>query len=316
MRDYIKPWVIRSQASARNQAASHVRLYSGTFAFEVHFLPTLPVEIERISALAFSDGRLFLAVEGGTYPLASCRPDGSDFHFFGPDSSILCPYGLSAQEDGTLLIADALGHAVYRLDSAGRILRIWGSPGHGSDTGVPPETVLDDMAYVRIHKRGEPFCGPTKAIFSGGRLYVSDGLGNCAIHIFRDNGDHVLSFGAPGQDPGCFYVPHSVAVDRYGRIWVADRDNDRVQVFTSTGEPSFVMPDLLYPCDIAMTKDYAFVAEADGRISVFNMEAQLAAQFGYLASGLRAKSITADAKGNLYLALMGFHHVVRLERLS
>ena len=77
---------------------------------------------------------------------------------------------------------------------------------------------------------------PTDVAFlSDGSFVVSDGYGNSRVVKFSADGRHVASWGRPGTGPVEFHTPHSVAVDDDDRIYVADRENDRVQVLDADG---------------------------------------------------------------------------------
>jgi hypothetical protein len=83
---------------------------------------------------------------------------------------------------------------------------------------------------------GEPFhrCTHT-ALSPQGDLYVSDGYGNARIHKYTPEGKLLMSWGEPGTDPGQFNIPHNICCDRDGWVYVADRENHRVQVFDGNG---------------------------------------------------------------------------------
>ena len=65
---------------------------------------------------------------------------------------------------------------------------------------------------------------------------IMDGYGNSRVHRFTPNGDHVMSWGEPGTDPGQFSLPHNLIVLNDGRVVICDRENFRIQVFTENGE--------------------------------------------------------------------------------
>src|SRR5262249_57949664 len=82
-----------------------------------------------------------------------------------------------------------------------------------------------------------PFNYPTNlALSPAGEMYVTDGYGNARVHKFAPDGRLLLSWGEPGAGPGQFHLPHGVAVDAEGTVYVADRENSRVQLFTPGGE--------------------------------------------------------------------------------
>jgi 6-bladed beta-propeller protein len=93
------------------------------------------------------------------------------------------------------------------------------------------------------------------AITPAGDVYVSDGYGNARVVHFDKNGKFVKAWGKPGTKPGEFSIPHSIAVDSKGRLYVADRNNVRIQVFDADGKFLEEWRDLLVPWGLAMTKD-------------------------------------------------------------
>src|SRR5439155_15039166 len=94
-----------------------------------------------------------------------------------------------------------------------------------------------DGTLESIIRGGPPFNRPTNlAVAPSGDVYVSDGYGNCRVHRYAADGKLIGSWGEPGSGPGQFILPHSVWVAADGRVLVADRENDRIQVFSPSGE--------------------------------------------------------------------------------
>ena len=84
---------------------------------------------------------------------------------------------------------------------------------------------------------GAHFNKPTDVAFAAdGSIYVSDGYGNNRIAKFSADGKFLLDWGRKGQGPGEFDLPHNVAVDAQGLVYVADRSNSRIQVFDANGK--------------------------------------------------------------------------------
>src|SRR5207247_1407685 len=78
---------------------------------------------------------------------------------------------------------------------------------------------------------------PTDVAFAAdSSIYVSDGYGNNRIAKFSADGKFLLDWGRKGQGPGEFDLPHNVAVDAQGLVYVADRSNSRIQVFDANGK--------------------------------------------------------------------------------
>jgi sugar lactone lactonase YvrE len=83
---------------------------------------------------------------------------------------------------------------------------------------------------------GKPFCRCThSALAPNGDIYVSDGYGNAAVHKFSPDGKLLKSWGTPATGPGEFNLPHNICCDAGGWVYVADRENDRVQIFDENG---------------------------------------------------------------------------------
>src|SRR5439155_1369245 len=88
-----------------------------------------------------------------------------------------------------------------------------------------------------IRQSGPPFHRPTNvALAADGSLYVTDGYGNARVHKFAPDGRLLFSWGEAGSGPGQFNLPHGIAVDREGLVYVADRENSRIQVFDGRGK--------------------------------------------------------------------------------
>lgn len=128
------------------------------------------------------------------------------------------PHGLRVDKDDNVWAVDNKNHQVYKFTRDGKLLQIWGIKGHSG---------TDDKT----------FNAPTDVAFAAnGDFYVSDGYGNSRVVKFNKEGKYLLSWGKRGSAPGEFHTVHSVAVDSTGRVWVSDRENNRIQVFTPKGE--------------------------------------------------------------------------------
>ena len=108
----------------------------------------------------------------------------------------------------------------------------------------------------------------------------------------------------------------SLAADAESRIWVADVESNRVQVFGPNGDFRAALDGLMSPCDIAIGGGYSYVSEVDGRISVFDMDFRLVSQIGTVGGEFHGHSIAIDGQGNLFLAqAFANYHLSKLERL-
>ena len=96
---------------------------------------------------------------------------------------------------------------------------------------------------------GKPFnrCTHT-ALSPKGEIYVSDGYGNSCVHKYSPDGKHLMCWGTTGTDPGEFNIAHNIVTDDDGWVYVADRENHRVQVFDGNGRYETQWNNMHRPC--------------------------------------------------------------------
>lgn len=102
----------------------------------------------------------------------------------------------------------------------------------------------------------ECFDKPTDmAVLPSGDIFVTDGYGNRRVVHFDANGRYINEWGKEGTQPGQFALPHSIVADSKERLYVADRENARIQVFDTAGKLLAVWEDVVTPWGLYMTKD-------------------------------------------------------------
>ncbi len=257
----------------------------------------------------------------GEHPVMVFDRDGTFLASWG-EGLFARPHGIFIGPDEAVYCTDDLSHSVRKFTPDGRLVLALGTGGRPSDTGAT------GMDYRTVLRAGPPFHYPTNlALSPAGEMYVSDGYGNARVHKFSPDGRLLLSWGEPGGDPGQFRLPHGIAVDRQGTVYVADRENSRVQLFTPGGEYLSEWSDVARPCQVFLDgEEKVYVAElgfhagawpgaeapgADapgGRVSVFDRHGTLLARWG----GGRAPcapgdffaphGICVDARGDVYVA--------------
>jgi sugar lactone lactonase YvrE len=158
---------------------------------------------------------------------------------------------------------------------------------------------------------GEPFNQPTDTcLSSSGELFISDGYVNARVHRYTADGRRILSWGEHGTGPGQLNLSHCVRLDRHDRVWVCDRENHRIQIFTQDGELLKIIPDLRQPDTIFFDPDddVLYIAELGQRVSVMSLDGEILTQWGGRKSEAPGEFVACphgiwrDSRGDLYVS--------------
>lgn len=162
------------------------------------------------------------------------------------------------------------------------------------------------------HRPLEPFNHPTCAAMApDGSIYVSDGYAGSSIHRFAPDGHLVQSWGDFGEGPGQFINPHALWVMRDGRVVVADRENDRLQVFDAGGALLAIWRGFRRPADLwGDEEDLLYVIDAVPSLTLLDGGGTVLGRCRPVLDG--AHGICGDAAGRLYLAEGSPSRVTRL----
>ncbi|TCR66132.1 peptidyl-alpha-hydroxyglycine alpha-amidating lyase family protein [Bosea sp. BK604] len=197
-------------------------LGTGEYRFEaVEDWARLPegIVLGEVAAVAVDDRDRVYAFNRGKHPMVVFDRDGNFLSSWGQEL-FARPHGLHIGPDQSIYCTDDGNHTVCKCSLDGKlVLRI----GH-RDQPAPQMS-------------GKPFnrCTHT-ALSPSGEIYVSDGYGNAMVHKYAPDGRHLMSWGGPGCDKGQFNLPHNIACDADGYVYVADRENHRIQIFDGNGK--------------------------------------------------------------------------------
>jgi len=217
-------------------------------------------------------------------------------------------HGINVGPDGSIWLTDDLHHTIRQFSPDGKLLLTIGDPDKAST----------------LHG-GKPFHRPTHSAISPktGDIYISDGYGNSHVHKFDPKGRHLASWGGPGTDPGQFNIPHNIATDAAGRVYVADRENSRVQIFDAGGQYLGQWNNLHRPCGLFADarNDLFYVGELPthlavnaevpnigARVSILSLKGELIGRVGGRFAGEKPGEFTAphgvavDSHGAFYVA--------------
>ena len=200
-------------------------------------------------------------------------------------------HGIAVGPDDAVYTVDDGDHTVRKFTTDGRQVMMIGTPGKASDTGYDGKTIAS------IQRGGPPFNRPTDvAVAPNGELYVCDGYGNARVHRFTADGTLIQSWGEPGTGPGQFHLPHGIGVSPDGRIFVTDRENDRIQIFAPDGKFLEMWAHVQRPTDVAF--------DSAGRVYVSELwwrAGQSSFTHGKINYDLPGGVRVLDLQGNLLL---------------
>ncbi|MBI1792453.1 MAG: 6-bladed beta-propeller [Acidobacteria bacterium] len=222
-------------------------------------------------------------IHRGDHPVMEFDRDGKFLRAFG-EGLFDRPHAVRIDPEGNIWTVDDTSHVVLKMDPAGRVRRVLGrwraaSDSSSSMTAKPPAGVQRGLRDEDIFK----FNRPTDIAFGpAGDLYVSDGYGNSRVVKFSRDGTFLKEWGRKGNGEGEFNTPHSIAVDKQGRVYVADRENYRIQVFDADGKFLRQWAELGAPWGLYITPDQTLYM-CDGynnRVLKMTLDGKILGAFG------------------------------------
>jgi DNA-binding beta-propeller fold protein YncE len=200
------------------------------------------------------------------------------------------PHGIRFDAKGSMWVTDqGPNNVVVKMDPKGQVTMTLGTRGQGGDG--------PDM-----------FNGPTDVVVAqNGSIYVSDGEFNHRVVKFSPEGKFIRQWGEKGSGPGQFLVPHALAIDSRGRIFVADRDNNRLQIFDQDGKFLEQWTQFGAPSGIYISKsDMLYVLSASGKKGIFIASAGDGSLRDFIETTQNGLHLLAVAgKSNIYAAGLG-----------
>jgi DNA-binding beta-propeller fold protein YncE len=239
------------------------------------------------SASTDADGNVY-AFRRAQPPILKLSAGGEFVQNFG-EAQIAAAHGIRVDSKGFVWVADVRGHVVYKMDKDGKVLLTLGKKGVSGDG---PDT----------------FNGPTDVLVTpAGDVFVTDGQFNSRVVKFTSAGAFVKAFGASGSGPGQFKIPHAIGLDSTGRLFVADRDNNRIQIFDQNGTfldqwTAFGQPSGLY-IDADDRLYVAAIGEKSGLVIGSAKTGKVDQLLPIPSKDLNGPHlVTADRRGTIYVA--------------
>jgi len=249
----------------------------------------------------------------GAHPMMVFDRDGNFLRSWG-EGTYPRAHGVTMGPDETMFCTDDGDHTVRKCTLDGKVLLTLGTSGQPAAfmSGHP----FNRCTHVAIDPRN-------------GDFYVSDGYGNARVHKYTPNGKLLFSWGESGTDPGEFNIVHNIATDKDGWVYIADRENHRVQVFDPNGKFETQWVNMARPCGLYLdqTSGLAYVGELGAaiganaqarkvgpRVSIYNTQGQLQARLGDQSEGEAAGQFIAphgiciDSRGDIYVGEVSWTH--------
>jgi DNA-binding beta-propeller fold protein YncE len=291
------------------------QLGAGAYTYTEQAWPTLPDgwSLYEVADVAVGPGDRVYVFNRGEHPMMVFEADGTFVTSWG-EGVFTRAHGVTLGPDGNLYCADDDGHCIFVCTPEGEVLSTIGAP-------APAQS-------------GLPFNRPTKVAFdpATSEMYVSDGYGNARVHKYTPDGRLLFSWGEYGTDPGQFNLVHSIAVDPAGRVYVADRENHRVQIFDAEGMFLEQWVNMYRPCGLHIKDGLAYVGQLPTHlavnadypnigacISVHDLTGQRLARLGDVRPGegpgqfVAPHGLAVDSKGDLYVGEVSWSAYGRLQ---
>jgi DNA-binding beta-propeller fold protein YncE len=277
---------------------------------------------ERCSAFAppsqFKPGAPFACDGSNLDPILKFDASGKLAKSFGAGLFIL-PHGIHVDRGGNVWVTDGLGgngkgHQVIKFSPDGQVLMRLGKAGTAGSG--PDEFNAPSAVYVAPN----------------GDIFVGDGHGrntNARIVKFSPDGKFIKAWGKKGSAPGEFDIPHALAMDSRGRLFVGDRQNNRIQIFDQDGNFIDQWFQFSRPSGVFIDKhDTIYVADSEsesvsknhdgwkrgiriGRVSDGAVTAFIPDPVEKIKGTSAAEGVAADAMGNIYGAEVGPRRLMR-----
>ena len=259
----------------------------------------------EIAGVAVGSDDLIYVFARGDYHMLVFDKNGNYLHTW-EQGIFKGPHAITPGPDNTFYCTDHFDHTVRWMSSEGQVKMTLGTPDKPS----------------AVHG-GKPFNKPTDVAVdqNTGDIFVSDGYMNSAVHRFSHEGVHILSWGGPGVDPGEFSLPHNIAIDNDGYLYVADRENHRIQVFDQNGSFQHEYTNVHRPCALRIDSNglmyvgelgfqgvvSQLVPNIGPRVSIIDRAGNRLAKVGENGFGTKPGQMIAphgiaiDKEGNIYL---------------
>jgi DNA-binding beta-propeller fold protein YncE len=278
---------------------------SGKYTYEMHTdWAKLPEGQAMPAAAVYGDSkdRVYCFNRNLDHPIQIFDREGNYLNSWGA-GIFAFPHAIIVDKNDDVWVVERNHGQIMKFTNDGKLLQTIGQKGFRSDTGAD-NTDFGSNGWKLVTHGGDPFNMPAGiAVNDAGEIFIADGYANARVHKFAADGTLIKSWGSPGSAPGEFNLPHGCWIDRKGRLFIADRENDRVQVFDQEGAHLATWPSkLIGPAVIYVDEDdIVYVAEHNGGlVSILTLEGEMLTQWGSLTHR-SCHGIWVDSHKDIYV---------------
>lgn len=261
---------------------------------------TLPAgkDMGATASVAFDkDGHLWV-LSRGEQAFFEFNNDGTYIKSFG-DKIFTRSHGLRIDRQGNLWATDVGGHIVVKMTRDGKTLLTIGTKGEAGEWNeATGSRKLNQPNDIAIADNGDVF------VVQG---HTPGPMGDPRVLKFDKDGKFLKSWGGKGSGPGQFQVAHGAALDAKGLLWVADRENQRIQVFDQNGTFVREMKYKGLPCSFDIGREFVYMVNGfAGQVLKLDLNGKVLAAMGKPGKGPgefgEAHMIAVNSKDEIYVA--------------
>lgn len=261
---------------------------------------TLPegITMGPTAAVAFdARGHLFVLTRG-KQAFFEFDPNGTFIRTFG-DGLFRRSHGMRIDPEGNIWATDVGAHLVMKFNPKGELLLTLGTAGEAGEWN-------EAAGSRKLNQPNDVAIAPTGDIFIV-QGHTPGPKGDARVLKFAKDGRFITSWGGKGKGPGQFEVAHGAAIDAKGLLWVADRENSRIQVFDQEGAFIREMKYAGLPCSLDIGSQFVYMVNGfTGQVVQMDLEGKVLAALGRPGKALgefgEAHFIAVSPQQELYVA--------------
>lgn len=261
-------------------------------------LPLPPgIDLGAPAASAYDSHGHHIVLFRGRYAFAEFDGNEKFIRVFG-EGLFTRAHGLKIDKDDNMWAGDVTDSFVVKVNPQGQVLMIIGTKGKpGEWNEATGSHLLNEPNDFAIGRNGDVF------VVQG----HSFGKGDPRVLKFDKNGKFIKTWGGIGTEPGKFVVAHGISIDAHGLLWIADRENQRIQVFAQDGKFIRQMQYVGLPCNMVIGKRFVYMANGfTGQLLRLDLNGKVLAAAGKVGTGVgefeEAHSVAVSPKGEIWVA--------------